>query len=112
MLKVEISVKLLTTGGSTMKKSKLSEAQIVAMLNEAEAGIAVSDLCRKYGIANSTYYKLKSRYAGMSVSALKRLKDLEAENFRLKSMYADVSLDHKILKEVVEKKFPHLIDES
>jgi len=94
-----------------MKKNKLTESQIIAMLNESESGLPVADLCRKYQIASSTYYKLKSKYAGMSVSDLKRLKSLEEENRRLKSMYADMSLEHKILKEVIEKKFPHLIDE-
>jgi len=94
-----------------MKKNKLTESQIIAMLNEGESGLPVADLCRKYQIASSTYYKLKSKYAGMSVSDLKRLKSLEEENRRLKSMYADMSLEHKILKEVIEKKFPHLIDE-
>ncbi len=95
-----------------MKKSKLSESQNVSMLNEAEAGVSVADLCRKYGIANSTYYKLKSKYAGMSVSELKRLKELERENQRLKAMFADLSLDHQILKEVIEKKFPDILDED
>lgn len=95
-----------------MKKSKLTEAQIFNMLNETEAGLSVNDVCRKYNIANSTYYKMKSKYAGMSLSDLKRLKELERENQRLKAMYADISLDHKILKEVVEKKFPHILDED
>lgn len=95
-----------------MKKSKLSETQIITMLSEAQAGLAVTDLCRKYKISSATYYKLKSKYAGMSVSELKRLRELEAENRRLKTMYADISLDHKILKEVVEKKFPGLTDED
>jgi len=95
-----------------MKKGKLTETQIVSMLNEGEAGVPVADLCRKYKIANSTYYKLKAKYAGMNVSDLSRLKELEKENQRLKSMYAEISLDHKILKEVVEKKFPDLLDED
>lgn len=95
-----------------MKKCKLNEAQIIAMLNEGSAGVSVSDLCRKYQISSATYYKLKNKYAGMSVSDLKRLKSLEEENRRLKAMYADVSLEHKILKEVIEKKFPHLIDDN
>ena len=95
-----------------MKRNKLSEAQIFAMLNEADAGIPVNDLLRKYKVASSTYYKLKSKYAGMSLPELKRLKALEEENRRLKSMYADLSLDHKILKEVLEKKYPGLIDED
>ena len=95
-----------------MKKSKLSETQIVTMLNEGQAGISVADLCRKYQVSSATYYKLKSKYAGMGVSELKRLKELEAENRRLKSMYANISMEHEILKEVIEKKFPNLIDET
>lgn len=95
-----------------MKKSKLSESQIIAMLNEGEAGVSVNDLCRQYHISTATYYKLKGKYSGMNVSELKRLKELEAENQRLKAMYADVSLEHKILKEVLEKKYPELIGKS
>lgn len=87
-----------------MKKTRLNESQIVAMLNEGEAGIAVNDICRKYGISNATYYKFKSKYAGMGPSDLKRLRELEEENRRLKQMYADISLEHKILKDIVEKK--------
>ena len=82
------------------------------MLGEAEAGMLVNDICRKYGVANSTYYKLKSKYAGMSLSELKRLKELEKENQRLKKMYAELSLDHSVLKDVVEKKFPDILDED
>ena len=87
-----------------MKKLKLSEAKIFAILNEGEAGVPIDDLCRKYEIGRSTYYKLKSKYGGMSGSDLKKLRQLEEENLRLKQMYADLSLDHKILKDVVEKK--------
>jgi putative transposase len=87
-----------------MKKIKLSESQIIAMIQEGEAGVAVAELCRKYNVANSTYYKLKSKYAGMSLSDLKRLKELEAENRKLKQMYADISLEHRVLKDIVEKK--------
>lgn len=86
--------------------------QIVTMLSEGEAGLPAGELCRKYQISSATYYKLKSKYAGMSVSELKRLKELEAENRRLKAMYADISLEHKILKEVLEKKYPELLDEN
>ena len=93
-----------------MKKSKLSESQIISMLNEAEAGVAVADLCRKYKVSSATYYKFKGKYSGMTVSSLRRLKELEKENQRLKSMYADVSLEHKILRDVLEKKYPELID--
>lgn len=92
-----------------MKKNKLSDNEIICMLDEASSGIKVDDICRKYKIANSTYYKLKEKYGGMSSTELKRLKALEAENHRLKSMYADISLEHKILKEVLEKKYPELI---
>jgi len=92
-----------------MKRSKLSEGQIIVMLNEAEVGLPIVDLCRKYKISTSSYYKLKNKYSGMSISALKRLKELEKENQRLKSMYAEVSLEHKILKDVLEKKYPELI---
>ena len=95
-----------------MKKNKLSESQIVTMLKESEAGLPVEELCRKYEIAHSTYYKLKAKYSGMNTSDLKRLKALEQENQRLKSMYANLSLDHSILKEVVEKKFPEILDED
>lgn len=84
-----------------MKRNKLSEA-----------GIPVADLARKYKIANSTYYKVKAKYAGMSVSDIQRLKALEDENMKLKQMYADISLEHRVLKEVMEKKFPELIDDN
>lgn len=95
-----------------MKKSKLTETQIISMLNEAETGKPVADLCRDYKVSSATFYKLKSKYAGMSISELKRMKALEAENQRLKAMYADVSLEHKILKEIIEKKYPELIDDN
>ena len=87
-----------------MRKLKLSESQIVTMLQEGSAGVPVADLCRKYKISASAYYKLRSKYAGMNLSELKRLRELEIENNRLKKMYADLSLDHMILKDVVEKK--------
>ncbi len=95
-----------------MKRSKLSESQIITLLQEAAVGMPITDICRKYKISSATYYKLKNKYSGMSVPALKRLKELEQENQRLKSMYADVSLEHKILKEVLEKKYPGLIEED
>ena len=95
-----------------MKKSKLTEVQIVNMLNEAESGVSIDEVCRKYHVATSTYYKMKSKYAGMNVSDLQRLKSLEEENRRLKAMYADVSLEHRILKDALEKKLPRLRGES
>jgi putative transposase len=88
-----------------MKKSKFSESQIIQILNEKEAGYTVSDLCRKHGISEATYYNWKSKYSGMSVSELTRLKELEQENARLKKMYADLSLDHQIVKDLLSKKF-------
>lgn len=88
-----------------MKKKRFSESQILTILKEGESGMPVLDLCRKHGVGNSTYYKWKSRYGGMSGAELKRLKELEAENRRLKHMYAELSIDHKILKDVVEKKY-------
>lgn len=95
-----------------MKKSKLSETKIVMMLAEGESGVPVDELCRKNQISSATYYKLRSKYSGMSISELKRLKELETENRRLKAMYAEISLEHSILKEVLEKKFPRLIEED
>ncbi len=88
-----------------MKKKRFNEAQIVAILSEGETGVPLPELARKYGIAHSTYYSWKSKYSGMSISELQRLKQLEEENRRLKHMYAELSLDHTLLKEVLEKKF-------
>jgi putative transposase len=87
-----------------MKKTRFSETQIVNILKEAEAGIAVEELSRKHGFSKSTFYKWKAKYSGMDASALKRLKELEEENQRLKQMYADLSLEHQVLKDIVQKK--------
>lgn len=87
-----------------MKKSRYSETQIVKILKEVESGKLVKDVCREYGISDATYYNWKAKYGGMEASDVKRLKDLEAENRRLKQMYADLSLEHTILKDIVEKK--------
>lgn len=87
-----------------MRRTKLSESQIVMMLKEAEVGISPDELCRKYAMAKSTFYKLKAKFSGMEQSELKRLKALEEENRRLKQMYASLSLEHQFLKEIVEKK--------
>ena len=94
-----------------MKKTTLSEAQIFLMLNEAESGSSIADLCRKYKIAQSTFYKFKAKYAGMNVSEMKRLRELEKENARLKKMFAEVSLERDIIKDVLEKKFPELLED-
>lgn len=87
-----------------MKRKRFNETQIIQVLKEGEAGMPVADICRKHGVGESTYYKWRSKYAGMSVTELKRLKQLEDENRRLKHMYAELSMDHDLLKEVLEKK--------
>lgn len=89
-----------------MKKSRYSESQIVNILKEAEAGVSLEDLIRQHGFSRASYYKWKAKYSGMSVSELKRLKELEAENRRLKQMYANLSLEHEVLKDIIEKKLP------
>lgn len=88
-----------------MRKSKFSESQIVAILKEGESGLAVAEVCRKHGISAATYYAWKSRYAGASVSDLSRLRELEAENTRLKRMYAELALDAAAMKEVIARKW-------
>jgi putative transposase len=88
-----------------MKRIKFSESQIIKILKEYESGREVKDLCREYGVSRATFYNWKKKYSGMEVSQLKRLKELEEENRRLKRMYADLSLDHEMLKDVLGKKF-------
>ena len=87
-----------------MRKSKFSEHQIIAILKAVEAGRTVRDVCRENEIAEATYYKWKSKYGGMQASDIRRLRELEEENRRLKQMYAELSLDHLMLKEVLTKK--------
>ena len=87
-----------------MKKSKYSESQIVNIIKEAEAGVALEELSRQHGFSRATFYKWKAKYSGMSVSDLKRMKELEEENRRLKQMYANLSIDYQVLKDIVEKK--------
>lgn len=88
-----------------MRKSKFSEVQITAILKEAEAGVAVTEVARKHGISAATFYQWRSKYGGMEASDLRRMRELEQENARLKRLYADLSLDHSILKEALTKKF-------
>ena len=88
-----------------MKTKQYTEEQIIAVLKEGEAGAKVADLCRKYGMSSATYYNWKSRYAGLSVSELRRLKALEEENRRLKQIVADQALDNRALKELLSKNF-------
>ena len=87
-----------------MGKSKFTESQIVAILGEGEAGVPVAEVCRKHGISNGLYYQWKSRYAGVSVNELKRIKELEAENAKLKRMYADLALENTAIKDVLSRK--------
>ena len=87
-----------------MKKSKFSEAQIVSILKQGDAGVPVKDLCRQTGISTATYYLWKSKYGGMEASDLRRVKELEAENAKLKRMYAEQALDIAAMKELIAKK--------
>lgn len=87
-----------------MRKSRFSEPQVVRILHEVDNGRATAYVCREYGISTATFYNWKRKFGGMTVSDLKRLRELEEENRKLKHMYATLSLDHQILKEVVEKK--------
>jgi putative transposase len=77
---------------------------MVAILKEADAGMKVADICRKHGISEPTYYNWKSKYGGLEASELKRIKELEAENAKLKRMYADMAILNDALKELIEKK--------
>jgi len=88
-----------------LKAKQYSEEQIIAVLKEGEAGASATDLCRKYGMSDATYYNWKSKYSGMTVSDLKRLKALEEENRRLKQIVADQALDIRALKDLLSKNF-------
>jgi len=88
-----------------MKRSKFSEEQIIAILREQEAGAKTADVCRRHGISSATFYSWKSRYGGMDVSDVKRLKALEEENARLKRLYADAMLDNTALKDLLGRKW-------
>lgn len=87
-----------------MRKSRFSETKIIATLQRQERGEKVADICRDLGISDATFYNWKAKYGGLSASELKRLKELETENARLKKMYADLALVHEALKDAVEKK--------
>lgn len=87
-----------------MKKTRITENQIIKALQENEAGRKTEDICRELEVSRATFYRWKRQYGGMEASDVKRLKELEEENARLKKMYADLSLDHSILKEVITKK--------
>jgi putative transposase len=88
-----------------MKTSRFSDTQILSILKQAESGIPVPQLCREHGISSATFYNWRSKYGGMDASLMKRLKELEAENRRLKKMYADERLKAEIVQEALEKKW-------
>ena len=85
-------------------KRRFTESQIVAAIKKQEAGISVKDICREIGISDATFYKWKSKYGGMEASDVKRMKELEAENAQLKSMYVETSMENRALKNLIEKK--------
>jgi len=87
-----------------MKRTRFTETQIVTVLKEVDSGVPVKDVCRKYGISDQTYYNWKSKYGGMEASDLKKMKELERELGQLKRMYADMALENRALKDLIEKK--------
>ena len=88
-----------------MKKSRFKEEQIAYALHQAETGTAVDEVCRKMGIGQATFYQWKKKYGGLGVSELRRLRQLEEENQKLKRLVADLSLDKAMLQDVLKKKF-------
>lgn len=87
-----------------MRKSRFTESQVFQILKEVEGGRTVREVCREQGISEATYYQWKSRFGGMEASDIKRLRELEDENTRLKQMFADLSLENRALKDVIAKK--------
>ena len=88
-----------------MKRSRFTEEQIISILREQEAGLSVTELCRKHGVSDASIYTWKARFGGMDVSAAKRLRTLEDENAKLKRMLADAMLDNVALKDLLGKKW-------
>lgn len=88
-----------------MKRKRFSEEQIIRILQESDSGVSLSELCRKYGFSDSTYYNWKSKYGGLSINKARKLKLLEEENNRLKRIVADLTLDNQVLKELSSKNF-------
>ena len=87
-----------------MKKTRFTETQIVSILKKQESGMKVADICRVHGISDATFFNWKSKYGGMQISDVKKMKDIEAENARLKRMYAELSIVNDALKQLLEKK--------
>ena len=88
-----------------MKKSRYPDSQIISILKQAEAGTPVPELCREHGMSNASFYKWRAKYGGMDASLMTRMKELEAENSRLKKMYADVQLQNDVIREAMAKKW-------
>ena len=88
-----------------MRKSRLTESQIMAVLQEGQAGVPVAEILRKHGISRNTYFNWKSKYGGATINELRRLRELEAENAKLKRMYAELALENTALKDVVSRKW-------
>jgi putative transposase len=102
--KENFSGTIATSQEVLMRQSKFTETQIVSILKEADAGRPVNEIWRKYGISSATYYKWKAKYGGLEASDIKRLKELEHENSKLKRLYADMALENAALKDLIEKK--------
>ncbi len=88
-----------------MKKSRFSEHKIMSILKQGESGVPVADLCREHGMSSASFYKWRSKYGGMDASMMARMKELEAENKRLKKMYAEMSMQNDLIKEAMAKKW-------
>jgi putative transposase len=87
-----------------MKTTRFTESQIIAVLKQSDAGLPIKDICRQAGISQATYYQWKSKYGGMEASDLKRVKELESENAKLKRMFADLALENVAMKDLIAKK--------
>jgi putative transposase len=87
-----------------MKTGRYSDAQIMGILKQAESGVPISELCREHGMSNASFYKWRAKYGGIDVSMMSQLKVMEAENRRLKRMYAEMSMQNDLLKEALGKK--------